>query len=308
MSGPIEALISRDANAKLAISEKIALFRSLFHGRDDVHAVRWEGANGKHGYSPASIRNWDALRSLPKSEWKKRDKETRQLLPLTDEAIHSHLSGKITIGVYPLLPGETCWFVAVDFDGTAWREDSAAFIETCREWQVPAALERSRSGNGAHVWVFFTIPISAALARSFASALLTSTMQRRHQLGLRSYDRLFPNQDTMPNGGFGNLIALPLQKAPRRSGYSVFLDDSLEPISDQWSFLARIQRVDRPTLERIVRDAEKTGNVIGVRMSFVEHEDVDDPWLLPPSGRKPEQSVCGKLPEQLELCARTYCS
>jgi hypothetical protein len=119
---------AKTANVELPVAEKIALFRSLFRGRDDVYAVRWEAANGKSGYSPASIKDWDALRLVPKSEWKKRDKETRQLLPLTGEALHDHLSGKITIGVYPLLPDETCWFLAVDFDRETWRQDAGAFI------------------------------------------------------------------------------------------------------------------------------------------------------------------------------------
>jgi len=221
--------------ARVVGARKIALFRSLFRGRDDVYAVRSESENGKSGYSPASIKDWDALRLVPKSEWKKRDKETRQLLSLTDAAVHNHLSGKITMGVYPLLPDETCWFLAVDFDQHTWKEDAAAFIDSCREWNVPAALERSRSGDGAHVWVFFAAPVTAMLARKLGAALLTRTMERRHQLGLRSYDRLFPNQDTMPHGGFGNLIALPPQKIPRKSGYSIFLDDSLQPIADQWN-------------------------------------------------------------------------
>ena len=228
----------KTCRTELSIPEKISLFRSLFRGREDVYAVRFETANGKSGYSPACQRDWDALRALSKSEWKKRDKETRQLLPLTDQAVHDHLSGKITIGVYPLLVDETCWFLAVDFDQKAWREDALAFVESCRDWNVPAALERSRSGDGAHVWIFFASPIAATLARRLGAALLARTMERRHQLGLRSYDRLFPNQDTMPQGGFGNLIALPLQNKPRKAGFSVFLDDALDPIQDQWRYLS----------------------------------------------------------------------
>ena len=224
--------IPAEAAPELSTVEKISLFRALFRGREDVFAVRWESGE-KAGYSPASIRDWTALRGVSKSEWKKRDKATRQLLPLTDQAIHDHLSGKTTIGVYPLLHNETCWFLAVDFDQKTWKDDASSFVDSCREWNVPSALERSRSGNGAHVWVFFAAPVAATFARRLGAALLTRTMERRHQLGLGSYDRLFPNQDTMPQGGFGNLIALPLQKIPRRSGYSVFLDDSLEPIRDQ---------------------------------------------------------------------------
>jgi superfamily II DNA or RNA helicase len=268
---------------------------------NDIYAVRWEGANGKSGYSPASIKDWDALRLVPRSEWKKRDKETRKLLPLTDEAVHNHLSGKITIGVYPLLPDETCWFLAVDFDQQMWREDAGAFTESCRDWSVPAALERSRSGDGGHVWIFFAAPISATLARKLGTALLTRTMERRHHLGLRSYDRLFPNQDTLPMGGFGNLIALPLQKVPRKSGNSVFLDDSLEPISDQWRYLASIPKMELSTVERIVRGAEKSGNVVGVRMSLVDENSLEDPWLLPPSGRRPEKPISGPLPASVRI-------
>jgi hypothetical protein len=132
----------------------------------------------------------------------------------------------------------------VDFDQQMWREDAGAFTESCRDWSVPAALERSRSGDGGHVWIFFAAPIAATLARKLGTALLTRTLERPHQLGLRSYDRLFPNQDTLPMGGFGNLIALPLQKVPRKSGNSVFLDDSLEPISDQCRYLTSIPKME----------------------------------------------------------------
>lgn len=284
----------------LSIPEKISLFRSLFHGREDVYAIRFETANGK-GYSPACRRNWDALRSLSKAEWKKRDKETRELLPLTDQAVHDHLSGKITVGVYPLLVDETCWFLAVDFDQNTWRQDASAFMESCREWNVPAALERSRSGDGAHVWIFFASPIPATFARRLGAALLTRTMERRHQLGLRSYDRLFPNQDTMPQGGFGNLIALPLQKKPRISGFSVFLDDALEPIADQWTYLASIPRMEPLAVERLVRGVEKNGNVVGVRMSLADEDSLEDPWLLPPSRRRPEKPIPGPLPKTVRI-------
>ena len=293
---PIEA-----RRTELSIPEKISLFRSLFRGREDVYAVRFETANGKSGYSPACQRDWDALRALSKSEWKKRDKETRQLLPLTDQAVHDHLSGKITIGVYPLLVDETCWFLAVDFDQKAWRQDVLAFVESCHDWNVPAALERSRSGDGAHVWIFFASPVAATFARRLGAALLTRTIQRRHQLGLGSYDRLFPNQDTMPQGGFGNLIALPLQKKPRKAGFSVFLDDALDPIEDQWRYLATIPRMEPLMVETLVRGAEKTGNVIGVRMSLADEDSFEDPWLLPPSHRWPEKPIPGPLPERVRV-------
>jgi hypothetical protein len=133
---------------KLSVPEKIALFRSLFRGREDVYALRWEAADGKPSCSPACIRDWKALRSLPEAERRKLDKATRQLLPVTDEVINAHLSGKCTAGIYPLLPDDTCWFLAIDFDRESWKLDAVSFVESCRERNVPAALERSRSGDG----------------------------------------------------------------------------------------------------------------------------------------------------------------
>jgi len=126
------------------------------------------------------------------------------------------------MGVYPLLEDETCWFLAVDFDKGTWRLDVLAFLATCRQAGVPAAVERSRSGNGAHVWFFFAEPVPAVTARRMGCSLITDTMSRRHELGMDSYDRLFPSQDKMPRGGFGNLIALPLQHGPRQQGNTVF--------------------------------------------------------------------------------------
>jgi hypothetical protein len=142
-----------------------------------------------------------------------------------DSAVIGHLTGRHVMGVYPLLADETCWFLAVDFDKSTWIDDVRAFVETCRQVGIPAAVERSRSGNGAHAWFFFSSPVSAAAARKMGCYLITETMSRRHELSMESYDRLFPSQDTLPRGGFGNLIALPLQHGPRALGNSVFLDD-----------------------------------------------------------------------------------
>jgi hypothetical protein len=141
--------------------QKIALFRGLFRGREDVYAVRWEGKGGKAGYSPAGVMDWRAIHAARPEERKKVARKTRMLLPLTDDAIRNHLTGKQTIGVYPLLPDETCWFLALDFDKKSWMVDAGAFLATCRRFQVPAAVERSRSGNGAHVWAFFDRPVLA---------------------------------------------------------------------------------------------------------------------------------------------------
>ena len=130
-------------------SAKIALFRSLFRGREDAYAIRWVGRNGKSGYSPAAPR-------AEKSSFKTSDYKNRKCFPLTDAVVRDHLLGKHTVGIYPLLLDETCWFLAVDFDKKAWQADASAFIKTCREFGLPASLERSRSGNGGHVWLFFS--------------------------------------------------------------------------------------------------------------------------------------------------------
>ncbi|MSR65085.1 MAG: restriction endonuclease subunit R [Verrucomicrobiae bacterium] len=277
---------------------KVKLFRSLFRGREDVYAVRWEGRNGKVGYSPACVRDW---RSYSAARSKSEAKKNRKFLPLTDQVIHDHLSGKLTAGVYPLLPDETCWFLAVDFDKATWQEDTAQFMGTCAELNVPAALERSRSGRGGHVWIFFETAIPASLARKLGAALLTRTMERRHQIGLDSYDRLFPNQDTMPKGGFGNLIALPLQHVPRKMGNSVFLTTNFMPYSDQWAFLSSVKRMHQEAVANIVREAERAGKIIGVRLSFTDEDDGDDPWTLPPSRKKKEPAIKEPLPSSIRI-------
>jgi hypothetical protein len=186
---PVEPTSNR---SKLGTADKIALFRSLFRGREDVYAQRWESPDGRSGYSPRTERDWHAYNAAKPEERKRVDKETRKNLPLTDEAIHAHLTGKQTLGVYPLLLNETCWFLAVDFDKKTWKDDASAFLSTCRELYVPVALERSRSGNGAHIWFFFDRPVPAGVARRLGTLILTRTMERRHQLGLDSYDRIFP--------------------------------------------------------------------------------------------------------------------
>jgi superfamily II DNA or RNA helicase len=201
--------------------------------------------------------------------------------------------------VYPLMCDETCWFLAADFDKTGWQDDARAFLDICREWGVEAAMERSRSGRGGHVWIFFDQAIPAVLARKLGAAVLTRAMERRHQLGLDSYDRFFPNQDTMPKGGFGNLIALPLQHAPRQEGNSIFLDESFVPFDDQWAFLCGITRVAREKVESVVADAERTGGVIGLRLALTDESEGEDPWLRPPSRRKRETPIDGPLPREV---------
>jgi hypothetical protein len=202
------------------------LFRRLFGGRTDVFPVRWDNPkSGRTGYAPACANEW--VRGVcGKPQVKCGECPSQAFIPVTDEVIEWHLRGEDRVrsngrggdfvaGVYPLLFDDTCKFLAVDFDGEQWSSDALAFIASCRELDVPAALERSRSGNGGHIWLFFSEPVAASEARRLGTLLLTRTMNRRPEIGIKSYDRLFPSQDTMPSGGFGNLIALPLQRHAR---------------------------------------------------------------------------------------------
>src|ERR1700719_3120684 len=281
--------------------EKITLFRSLFRGREDIYAVRWEGKGGRSGYSPAGIMDWRAIHSVKPEERKRIARKTRMLLPLTNDAIRKHLTGKQTIGIYPLLPDEMCWLLAVDFDKKSWLADAAAFLETCRRFQVPAVVERSRSGNGAHIWVFFDRPVLAADARRLGCSLLTRTMEKRHEIGLDSYDRLFPSQDTMPKGGFGNLIALPLQKGPRDQGNSVFLNELFEPHTNQWKFLESVQRVKADELAVLIHEVTPEGDTLGVHLTLPEGDDVESPWLWSPSRSRKAKRITEPLPPTVRV-------
>ena len=292
-------------DAEAAVAERsrrrIALFKSLFRGREDVYARRWESPDGRSGYSPAAARDWKAINRSRPEDRKKVAQQTRKFFPLTDKVIEDHLFGTHTIGVYPLLTDETCWFLAIDFDKKTWEQDALAFMVTCQELNVPAALERSRSGNGAHVWIFFDCATPASTARKLGCAILTRTMEDRHQVGLDSYDRFFPNQDTIPKGGFGNLIALPLQRHPRKQGNSVFLDSELRPYLDQWQFLETVQRMPAAAAEALVMEAQRKGDLIGVRMSVIDDEAEPDPWTLPPSRKRLERPIEGPLPESVQV-------
>jgi superfamily II DNA or RNA helicase len=291
--------IKQPEQADISPEDKVTLFRSLFRGREDVYPIRWENRQGRSGYSPACANEWNRpLCGKPKVRCA--ECENRELIPVTDEVIQGHLTGRHTIGVYALLPDETCRFLAVDFDKATWKDDAKAFITTCEEAGVPAVLERSRSGNGGHVWIFFDSPIAAGLARKLGSTILTYTMESHHHMGLDSYDRFFPSQDTMPKGGFGSLIALPLQREPGDRGNTFFLDRELNPCPDQWAYLSGIKRMSQAEVEGIVHAAQRAGKVLGVRTSLTE-EGTDDPWTLPPSGRKPEKTLKGPFPEKVGL-------
>ena len=245
---------------------KISLFRSLFRGREDVYPRRFERRKtGRGGYQPACANEW--VRGLcEKPRIKCLECTNRRFLPVTDEVVRQHLSGRdelgreFVMGLYPLLSDETCYLLAVDLDGDAWQEDAGALRETCQRLALPVALERSRSGKGGHLWFFFAEAIPASMARNVGSYLLTETMEGRPEIGLASYDRLFPNQDTMPKGGFGNLIALPLQKKARAAGNSVFLDEQFQPFPDQWACLSSVRRIVRAQAEFRTPDLAVTQN------------------------------------------------
>ena len=287
--------------APRAPADKVKLFRQLFRGRPDVYPTRFVSKKtGKPGYAPACSNKFvPGVCELPKV--KCGDCTRQAFKPVDDAAVLAHLKGQHVMGVYPMQDDETCWFLAVDFDKGTWRDDVRAFVQTSRRVGLPVAVERSRSGNGAHVWFFFAAPVPAATARKMGCHLITETMAGRHELGMDSYDRLFPSQDTMPRGGFGNLIALPLQHGPRQEGNSVFLDDDLVAFPDeqQWAQLASITRIDASKVERIASDASRAGSVVGLRVAEVADDEDALPWTRLPSGKSRSPRIAGPLPNRV---------
>jgi superfamily II DNA or RNA helicase len=291
-------------------AEKLTLFRSLFRGRDDVFPTRFVSRKtGKPGYAPACGNKFvRGVCDLPRI--KCGDCPNQAFLPVDDQAILDHLQGRHVMGVYPLLREETCWFLAADFDGTGWKDDVIAFNETCRSVGLPVALERSRSGDGAHAWFFFAAPVVASNARKMGCYLITETMSRRHQLGMDSYDRLFPNQDTMPRKGFGNLIALPLQHDARKLGHTVFLTADLRPLADQWGYLAAVPRIEPGMVDALASEASRRGQVIGVRLAESSLVEEGAPWTLSPSRTPRAIRIPEPLPKEVHavLAQRLYVS
>lgn len=287
------------------IEKKIALFRRLFRGRSDVFPIHWENrTTGRSGYAPACANEWQ--RGICEKPKVKCSACPNQAFQAVDEvSIERHLRGTDTngapfvMGVYPMLADNTCSFLAADFDEGEWRRDVFAFRETCQRHKIPVAIERSRSGNGAHAWIFFEEPIPAASARRLGAFLVTDTMERVPDIGFGSYDRFFPSQDTIPAGGFGNLIALPLQGLARISGNSVFIDESCSPYLDQWAFLSAIEPTARSRVDHLIEEASATGKILGVRIPLVDEDE--EPWLASPSRRQPPPAIGGPLPSAITV-------
>jgi superfamily II DNA or RNA helicase len=293
---PTEA--TRSVASAFTTEEKVALFRDLFQGRTEVYARRWESARGKAGYVPACANEWqEGVCGKPRTKCS--ECAQRQLLPLTDRVIFDHLSGRYVVGVYPLLDGDMCRFLAADFDEGEWKEDATAFAGACRANSVPCAIEVSRSGKGAHVWMFFDSPIPAIEARRLGAAMISQTCASRRQLELSSYDRFFPNQDRLPSGGFGNLIALPLQKKAREKGGSVFVDEYFKPFPDQWAYLASLPKMTPAAVKEVIARSTNGGDPLDLAFCY---ESDDEPWKKNPSPSGILPGILpGPLPDRLEI-------
>ncbi|MEJ2110481.1 MAG: DEAD/DEAH box helicase family protein [Acidobacteriota bacterium] len=288
-----DSILSNSSDA----SEKIGLFMSLFRGRDDVYAKRWENRKkGTSGYSPVCLNEWIVgVCVKPKSPCSRCAHKSYAIL--NEAVIENHLRGNIVAGIYPLFPDETCCFLAIDFDEADWQKDINTLRRVCAEYAIPYAVEQSRSGNGGHVWFFFENRISAALARKLGTALLTDSMNRRHEIRFKSYDRLFPSQDTLPKGGFGNLIALPLQKAARENNNSEFVDENFHPYPDQWAFLSTIRRLSGESVEHLLSKLYPGHELGELKIDNEENDgEPEKPWDI----RKIELSR-NDFPDRIEI-------
>ncbi|GAB3768742.1 TOTE conflict system archaeo-eukaryotic primase domain-containing protein [Microlunatus parietis] len=239
---------------------KLALFASLFRARTDVYSLRWENhRTGRSGWKPAVAGGWR----------KGMNSATARRLPLTQEVLAAHLTGDEFIGLYPLQRDNSCSFLAADFDGPSAMLDALAYVKAGRAREVPVALEISQSGRGAHGWIFFAESTPAVIARGVGTVLIHDAMTLRGSMDLRSYDRLFPSQDVLPDGGFGNLIAAPLNGLRRRNSLTVFLDlATLEPFDDQWDYLSTVDRLGPSTARKVARLAERT--VVGAEVTRLD--------------------------------------
>ncbi len=278
--------------------EKIDCFLSLLRGREGLYAKRYYNLkSGKSGYVPVCQNEW-VPGICDKKAYRCPECPNRAFKPLTAQVVRAHLMGKDefcrdVVGIYPMLENDCTWLLAVDFDEELWQEDVSAFREACVSFGITPAVERSRSGNGAHIWFFFSEPVPAVDARKLGSGLLTQAMARRHELQFKSYDRLCPAQDTLPRGGFGNLIALPFQGQAQREGNTLFVDEEFVPYKDQWAFLSTLHRITQEELEGHL--AQLCGG--GELGTLLEPEE-QKPW---PEKRTPKELTRKDFPMQARL-------
>ncbi len=272
--------------------EKLNLFLSLFHGREDVCAKGYFHKDGKVGYTPFCGNEW-SHEVCRKPKVKCAECTNRRFIPLSAELIRDHLLGKRLLGSYPLQQDDTTWFLVLDFDEDDWQKNVSALRETCAQYNIIPAIERSRSGNGAHIWFFFEVPVSAKDARRFGSGLLTKTMSNRHELDFASYDRMFPCQDTLPKGGFGNLIALPFQGNAQKNGNSLFVDENFIPYADQWAFLSGLPRIFADKLSALNQELNTQSDLGQLVIT-----DEEAPWKPPKPG---EDLQPNDFPQRVDL-------
>lgn len=287
------------SSVSLSLLEKVELFQSLFKGREDVFAKRWySDTTKKSGYQPVCEREWNR-EFCDKRKYKCSECPNRKFAPLSYDYIFNHLAGKDNygrdvVGLYPMLNDNICFFLCTDFDDKScehgYQKDVLAFTGVCKEWNIPCYIERSRSGNGAHVWIFFDYAIAAIKARRLGKSILSEAMNKEVHLSFKSYDRFFPNQDTLPDGGLGNLVALPLQGKARKDGNSVFVDENFQPYPDQWGFLLGIHKMSESSVDDIL---QKHASAMGELTKSSEEK----PWETP----KPETIGQSDFPPSMTL-------
>ena len=285
----------------LSLDEKITLFRNLFRGREDVFARRlYSKASGKSGYQPVCLNEWNP-QLCNKKRFKCTECPNRQFKAITHDDLYRHLEGKSedgcdVMGLYVMLTDNTCHFLCVDFDDKmcehGYQNDVCSFVEVCKEWKIPYSLERSRSGNGAHVWIFFEEPLPATKVRKLGNTLLTEAMSRDGRISFKSYDRLFPSQDRLPDGGFGNLIASPLQGRARKEGNSVFVDDSFEAFEDQWANLMGVKKVAEKLVDELL-----SLHVMSSEFGELSTTKELEPWEVP----SPDKITSEDFPKSIKL-------
>ena len=256
----------------------------MFRGREDVFARRWYSkVTNKSGYQPVCVNEW--RRGLcDKKAIKCAECPNRNFLSLGYDDVCRHLIGNDengcdVVGIYAIMSDNNCAFLCTDFDDKSckhrYKDDVLAFVGVCRDWNIPYSIERSRSGNGAHVWIFFNAVVPAYKARRLGNAILTEAMSRDGRMAFDSYDRFFPNQDRMPEGGFGNLVALPLQGKARKDLNSVFVDDEFFAYRDQWTYLAQVQKIEEQKVDVILQ------NHIHEDLGVLSTSSESKPWVTP---------------------------